>query len=104
MTVNPALAKRAAASAKRAPVRIMRRSAWSFASVSTHDLISGQAGDDALVGQRQLHDAAVEGPGTDPDAWPEPGVEGVSSNLHRLLTVLVAGRRSGSTPRRRLAR
>jgi len=28
----------------------------------------------------------------------------VSSNLHRLLTVLAAGRRSGCTPGRRLAR
>ena len=61
---------------------------------------SREAGDDALVGEGQLHDATVEGPRTDPDARPEPGVEGVSSNLHRLLTVLVARRRS-RLPRRR---
>jgi hypothetical protein len=61
-------------------------------------------GDDALIGQRQLDDAAVEGPRTDPDARAEPSVEGVASDLHRLLTVLAAGRRAGSPPRRRLAR
>ena len=38
--------------------------------------------DDALVGERQLHDAAVERPGPHTDPWSEPGVHRVPSDLH----------------------
>ena len=44
------------------------------------DLVDG--GHDALVGEGELHDAAVERPRPHPDAWPEPGVHGMAPDLH----------------------
>ena len=82
MTSKPAAAKRSAASANRAPVRMARRVGSSVAERvdPAADLVD--AGHDALVGERELHDAAIERPRPHPDARSEPGVHRMSSDLH----------------------